>query len=100
VLTGASAGGLATFIWTNYLRSKLKNPAYLYSVPDTGVFLNETTQTGKHLLSACIQNTFKFANADELTPIEACNAKFPGEEYKCLFFEHAYDSIQGPTLFL
>jgi O-palmitoleoyl-L-serine hydrolase len=40
VLTGASAGGLATFIWSNYLKTKLKNPGYLYSIPDTGVFLN------------------------------------------------------------
>lgn len=40
VLTGGSAGGLATFIWSNYLRSKLHFPNALYTIPDTGVFLN------------------------------------------------------------
>jgi len=69
VLTGASAGGIATFVWSNYLRSKLAFPDSLYTIPDTGVFLNVSTEvTNKYLLSDCIINTFKFANTDELTP--------------------------------
>lgn len=43
VLTGASAGGIAAFIWSNYLRSKLAFPDALYTIPDTGVFLNVST---------------------------------------------------------
>lgn len=40
LLTGASAGGIATYLWTNYVRSLLANPAAVYSVPDSGVFIN------------------------------------------------------------
>ena len=69
VLIGASAGGIATFVWSNYLRSKLAFPDALYTISDTGVFLNVTTkETNKYLLSDCIINTFKFANTDEPTP--------------------------------
>lgn len=42
VLTGASAGGIATFLWTNYVRSLLKNPMALYSIADSGTFMNTT----------------------------------------------------------
>lgn len=65
VLTGASAGGVATFVWSNYLRSKLAFPDALYTIPDSGVFLNVSTEvTNKYLLSDCIINTFRFANTD------------------------------------
>jgi len=40
LLTGSSAGGIATYLWTNYVRSLLDNPAAVFSVPDSGVFLN------------------------------------------------------------
>lgn len=42
LLTGASAGGIATFLWTNYVRSLLTNPEVLYSVADSGAFMNIT----------------------------------------------------------
>lgn len=101
ILSGASAGGLATFIWSNYLRSKLQHPNALFTIPDTGVFLNETLEeTNKYLLSNCLINTFKLANVDELSPNQLCNARYPGEEYKCFFFEHAYETIEGPSLLL
>lgn len=40
ILTGSSAGGMATYAWTDYLRSSLLNPQVLYTVPDSGIFLN------------------------------------------------------------
>lgn len=40
LLTGASAGGIASFMYTNYVRSLLKNPEALYTVADSGTFMN------------------------------------------------------------
>jgi hypothetical protein len=43
VLTGASAGGIATFLWSNYVRSLLTNPEAFYAIADSGVFMNTTS---------------------------------------------------------
>lgn len=40
VLTGASAGGMATYLWNNYVRELLVNPTAMVAVPDSGVFIN------------------------------------------------------------
>ncbi len=47
VLTGESAGGLATFHWTNYLASKLAKETKFWSIPDSGVFIDETNSLSK-----------------------------------------------------
>lgn len=39
MLSGASAGGLATYFWGNYLKTKLKKAKY-YIIADSGIFLN------------------------------------------------------------
>ena len=40
VWTGSSAGALACFLWTNYVRSLLNRPEVMVSIPDSGAFLN------------------------------------------------------------
>jgi len=40
ILTGVSAGGLATLNWANYLKSLLPNTTALYAVPDSGFFVD------------------------------------------------------------
>lgn len=41
VVTGQSAGGLATFLWTNYIAKKAPKTAKVWSLPDSGIFLDE-----------------------------------------------------------
>lgn len=40
LLTGASAGGIATFTWSNYMRRMLDNPENLYTVADSSIYAN------------------------------------------------------------
>ena len=42
LLTGASAGGFGAFYWSNHVKSLLKNPKALYTVPDSAIFMNVT----------------------------------------------------------
>jgi len=42
-LAGGSAGGIATHLWNNYLKSYVNNPNVVYSISDSGVFLNSKT---------------------------------------------------------
>lgn len=47
VVTGQSAGGLATFLWTNYIASRADKTAKVWSIPDSGIFLDRPTFTSK-----------------------------------------------------
>lgn len=40
IVTGQSAGGLATFLWSNYIASRAPKTAKVWSLPDSGIFLN------------------------------------------------------------
>lgn len=40
LLSGGSAGAVASIVWGNYLQSIVSDPAMVFNVPDCGVFLN------------------------------------------------------------
>lgn len=65
VLTGASAGGIATIMWSNYFRSLLQNPSSLYVIADSGIFSNSTfPYTNIHMMTILGTNLFKVTNID------------------------------------
>jgi len=39
VITGTSAGGLASYIWSNYVYEKASNPEGVLIIPDSGTFI-------------------------------------------------------------
>ena len=39
VITGLSAGGIGTFLWSNYVKTIVKSPEIVVSVPDSGVYV-------------------------------------------------------------
>lgn len=79
IITGSSAGGIATFLWTNYVRSLVTNASVVLSVPDSSVFLiTKTYQTQVNFLETVTQNMFKLANIDEKTPLDLCNSRYKG----------------------
>ena len=43
VVSGGSAGAIASYIWSNYAASKVLNPNNVMIIPDSGVFLKTTT---------------------------------------------------------
>jgi hypothetical protein len=46
ILTGGSAGSVGVHLWNNYLRTFLNPSTLLYSIGDSGVFLNFKTTSG------------------------------------------------------
>lgn len=46
LLTGMSAGGIATNTWSNYLKDYVGDPNKIYSVSDSGMFDNFPSITG------------------------------------------------------
>jgi hypothetical protein len=39
MITGTSAGGIASFIWSNYIYERAENPDGVLVVPDSGTFI-------------------------------------------------------------
>ncbi len=38
VISGSSAGGIATYLWVDYLRGMVDDPRKVYGVVDSGIF--------------------------------------------------------------
>ena len=72
-------------IWSNYLKQYVGNQAKVWSIADSGVFMNFKTHTDNVHIEKLIQNAYKVANIKESTPIPECNQAYQGEEWKCLF---------------
>jgi len=43
VLTGSSAGGIAVFLWIDYLRGLVSDPTKVYGIVDSGIFVDSLT---------------------------------------------------------
>lgn len=62
IVTGSSAGGLAAFLWMDYIKqkSKAKN---VYGAPDSGIFLDSAHHTTKqHEYRNHFINLFRLSN--------------------------------------
>lgn len=86
VLSGNSAGGLATYNWANYLRSILPQNIKMLALPDSGLFVDyPNVNTGNNDYRTKFQNFMLLAN-QEVDPIESdCVADNQDSTWKCLF---------------
>ena len=97
LLSGGSAGGLATFLHTDYVHSRMPPSVRKFkSSPVSGFFLQHHDATGaasypenmKHVFE--MQNSTGGVNAD-------CVASLPAEEqWRCIFANYSYAHIKAP----
>lgn len=65
VVSGGSAGGIASYIWSNYAASIVTGTNKVMIIPDSGVFLKfNTFDTDTKYLETILQNNFALANLD------------------------------------
>ena len=77
LVSGGSAGGLAAFLWTNYVKDNAK-VAKVWSAPDSGIFLDYTNvQTKDHFYRTEFEMLFKLSNVETDPPTPECVAKYP-----------------------
>eukprot|EP00047_Mylnosiga_fluctuans_P024931 m.176345 g.176345 ORF g.176345 m.176345 type:complete len:424 (-) comp9959_c0_seq19:118-1389(-) len=85
ILTGTSAGGLATYLHADHVRAYVPQAAQYYAVPDAGLFLNHTNMAGRYAYGEQFQNAYGPNLWDSAGGIpEACLAAHPTDGYKCL----------------
>ena len=71
VITGQSAGGLATFLWTNHIADLAPKGAKVWSVPDSGIFLDSGNYLSKqHNYRTQIVNFMKISNDGTFPPVK------------------------------
>lgn len=84
IVTGGSAGGLAAFLWADYIKGKAKTQQ-VYAAPDSGIFLDSSTfDTGFNSYSNQFMNLFKISNVEIDPPVAGCVKAYPTSTYKCM----------------
>eukprot|EP01059_Diplonema_ambulator_P021160 TRINITY_DN351_c0_g1_i1.p1 TRINITY_DN351_c0_g1~~TRINITY_DN351_c0_g1_i1.p1 ORF type:complete len:447 (+),score=151.38 TRINITY_DN351_c0_g1_i1:198-1343(+) len=101
LLTGCSAGGLATYLHTDYVNQWLKTNVPTMQVfkaaSISGFFLDQQTIEGKPVYEEQIRNIWQIANSTNGVN-DACVAHYQptGDQWKCNFAPHTYPFIQAP----
>ena len=62
VMAGISAGGMATYLWIDYLRGLVNDPKKVYGIVDSGIFLGPDVMT-KYFVQAAQISSFFAPNA-------------------------------------
>ena len=105
VVSGHSAGGLATFLNADFIRSKLPAAAsstlhFFGAVPDGGFFLDAPNRAGVRAYGAAMRALFAIGNASGSLNAR-CIASRAGiansSEYDCLFPQHHARFMQTPV---
>lgn len=102
LLTGCSAGGLATYLHTDYVHEQLKK---VYAPEMTkykasaisGFFLQHNTVEGKPVYPEEMKSIFELANSTHGLNEACVAAQKPGEEWQCNFAQHAYAHTTSDT---
>ncbi|XP_010486510.1 PREDICTED: pectin acetylesterase 4 [Camelina sativa] len=94
ILTGCSAGGLATLIHCDYFRDHLPNDASVKCVSDGGFFLNVPDVLGNPTMESFYHNVVTLQGVDKSLD-QNCVAKT--EPSKCMFPQEFLNNIRTPV---
>ena len=99
MLSGGSAGGLATFLQADFVGGLLPPSVRKYrAVPISGFFLMHETLTGATAFPDAMRATYELHNA---TVSPSCAASVPsGEAWRCFFANYSFTHAQTPSSLL
>lgn len=101
VVSGCSAGGLATFLhcdrWADAIANATDGKAKVACLPDSGFFLDE--DRGQELYGSKMRNVFAFQESSAKGLNAACLAAHTatGDPEKCIFAQWTSEHIKTPT---
>jgi len=100
LLTGCSAGGLATFLHTDYVHNFLKSAGVpvkkFKSAPISGFFLLHETVEGKPVYAKQMQEIFNLANSTGGLNANCIAALKEEDAWMCNFAQYAYMYTESP----
>jgi malic enzyme len=72
VVGGGSAGGLAAFLWADFIKERVKN-GKVWALPDSGIFLNRmNVNSGKYTYKNIFKNLMSISNVEIAPPVPLC----------------------------
>eukprot|EP01060_Flectonema_neradi_P034117 TRINITY_DN5893_c6_g1_i1.p1 TRINITY_DN5893_c6_g1~~TRINITY_DN5893_c6_g1_i1.p1 ORF type:complete len:451 (+),score=83.72 TRINITY_DN5893_c6_g1_i1:53-1354(+) len=104
LLTGCSAGGLATYLHTNYVgdwfHTNAKNLKRFKAASISGFFLDHTTIENQPVYPTEMKNIFELSNATHGVNSDCIAAMQPADQWKCNFAQFSYQHIRYPIMAL
>jgi hypothetical protein len=102
MLTGCSAGGLATYLHTDYVHNQLKekwsiNLKKFKAAAISGFFLQHATVEGKNVYPEEMKYIFHLANSTNGLNKKCIDSYSINEQWKCNFAQNAYAYTESMT---
>merc|ERR1712217_32045 len=98
VVSGCSAGGLATFLhcdhWADAIKHATNGAAKVACMPDSGFFLDEDRAP---MYGSNMRNVYKFQQSSAAGLNAACVAAHKSDPEKCILAQWASEHIKTPT---
>jgi len=88
ILSGGGAGGVATFLWADYIKEHfLSQNTEFWAIPDGGYLIDiMNVKTSKLLLRQEVMNLLNITNEFVALPNNKCTNIYYGESlWKCIF---------------
>ncbi|XP_065888663.1 uncharacterized protein [Dysidea avara] len=99
ILTGCSAGGLATYLHADYVRSKVSSHIPVHAIADAGYFLDAPNVNGEMYIRGLFQYVFNMQKCKNAVNQDCITAN-PTEEWKCFMAQYTYPHIKTPIFLL
>ena len=105
LLTGCSAGGLATYLHTDYIHARVKelvgsSLSAFKSAPLSGFFLNHPNVVDDEVYTTMIKHLFEISNASYGVNDNCIAATATADQWQCNFAEAAYAYVDAPIFAL
>jgi len=101
IITGCSAGGLATYLHLDYWRSIIPSSTMVRGIADAGWFLDTTSITGKSIYTPEMQTGWALWNSTDGVNADCIAAhKSTNDTWRCIFAEYTYPHIKTPIFML
>ena len=98
LLTGCSAGGLATYLHTDYVQTLMPSGVTKYAASAiSGFFLLHPTVAKLPVYPEQMENIFNISNATGGVNADCIAAQAPADKWKCNFAEFSYAYTKAPT---
>lgn len=94
ILTGCSAGGLATYIHADYVASLLPDKVMFAAMADAGFFIDVANYTGQMHIRELYSYVFKMQNCSSGVN-QMCVEANGGEEWRCFFPQYTEPHIKS-----
>ena len=98
LLTGSSAGGLATYLHADHIHAYLKKTAKALAkykvLPDSGFFVDHLSTRGEPVIEHQFRSIYAFSNAS--LPPACLAARPPADAWQCNFAAGAYATTAAP----